>query len=110
MANDKRPPLDLSTRMTLAIEMLADYPDRKWGQASQLAKAYGISRAWLYELSKKAKAALTDALEPKPPGPLPKPKKNKAAAKRRRRLGIRRRKDLWEAKRTKKRGETCPEL
>lgn len=102
MANDKRPPLDLSTRMTLAIEMLTDYPNRKWGQASQLAKAYGISRTWLYELGKKAKAALTDALEPKPPGPKPKPKKNKAAAKRRRRLGCRRRKDLQEAKREKK--------
>ena len=71
MANDKRPPLDLSTRMTLAIEMLADYPDRKWGQASQLALAYGISRTWLYELSEKAKAALTDALEPTPRVPCP---------------------------------------
>jgi len=91
--------------MTLAIEMLVDYPERQWGQASQLAKAYGISRTWLYELGKKAKSALTVALEPKPPGPKPKPKKNSAGAKRRRRLAIRRRKDLEAAKRKKKRGQ-----
>ena len=113
MANDKCSPLDLSTRMTLAIEMLHSCPQRKWGQASRLAKAYGISRTWLIERSKQAKEALIDALSPKPPGPKPKPKTNQAGAKRSRRLAIRRRKELEEAKpkkkgRQRRRVETLP--
>lgn len=106
MTNYSKPPLDLSTRLTLATQMLADYPQRPWGMASKLAKAYGISRQWLYLLRDQAIEALTQTFSPKPPGPKPKPKvktdkKKKAKMARSRRLIARRKQDKNDAIRRK---------
>jgi hypothetical protein len=46
MADYRRPELDLSTRTTLALEMLKTIPERRWGRATQLAHTYGVSRNW----------------------------------------------------------------
>lgn len=63
--------LDLSTRMTLAVEMLLPIPERPWGHVTQLSSEYGVSRTWLYELREKASEALRSALLPGQPGPQP---------------------------------------
>ena len=62
-------PLDLPTRMTLAIEMLAEIPQRPWGYVTKLAQTVGVSRTWLYELRNRAKDALMETFCPSPPGP-----------------------------------------
>jgi transposase len=107
MMNYSKGPLSLSTRLKLATEMLADYPQRPWGKASELAKEYGISRQLLYRLRDQAISALTQTFSPKPPGPKPKPKasksqkKKKAKLARNRRLIARRRQDKNDARRRK---------
>jgi hypothetical protein len=41
---------------------------RAWGEVSQLARKYGVSRKFLYELGAQTQQALQDALAPKPAG------------------------------------------
>lgn len=64
-------PLDLSTRLTLAVEMLLPVPERPWGHVTYLSSQYGVSRTWLYELRDRASDALLEALGPRQPGPQP---------------------------------------
>ena len=59
--------LDLSTRMELALRMLD--PQRGWGEATRLARSYGTSRKFLYELRQRTAGALQASLEPQAPGP-----------------------------------------
>jgi hypothetical protein len=59
--------LDLSTRMALALRMLD--PQRRWGEATQLARSYGTSRKFLYALRQRTAGALQASLEPHAPGP-----------------------------------------
>ncbi len=66
MANYQLTHLDLSTRLELAGLMLN--PLREWGQVSQLAEQYGVSRKFLYGLAGQAHQALQSALLPKEPG------------------------------------------
>lgn len=66
MANYQLTHLDLSTRLELACLMLNPY--RPWGQASQLAETYGVSRKFLYGLQGQARQALQSALMPHEPG------------------------------------------
>ncbi len=66
MANYQLTHLDLSTRVELASVMLN--PFRPWGQASQLAETYGVSRKFLYGLQAQARQALQSALLPHEPG------------------------------------------
>jgi hypothetical protein len=63
--------LDLSTRITLAQEMLQPLPEREWGRVTELAQTYGVSRAFLYQLRDRALHALTSGLGPRQPDPQP---------------------------------------
>lgn len=63
--------LDLSTRMELAIQMLA--ADRPWGRVTQLAQTHGTSRKFLYQLRDKAQRVLQQSLVAQTPGPKPPP-------------------------------------
>jgi len=45
--------LELSTRINLAMKMLN--PEREWGEASALAKEYGVSGKFLYKLQDRGK-------------------------------------------------------
>jgi len=47
--NYRSQPLELSTRITLATEMLMPIPPRPWGYATRLAETFGVSLSWLYE-------------------------------------------------------------
>lgn len=67
MAHYQLDQLDLSTRMELAVRMLA--PDRRWGEATRLARRYGISRKFLYALRDRTAQALQASLAPQAPGP-----------------------------------------
>jgi len=66
MANYQLTHLNLSTRLELACLMI--HPLRPWGQASELAKTYGVSRKFLYGLQGQARQALQSALLPREPG------------------------------------------
>lgn len=68
MIEYRRKDLDLSTRITIGIEMLVPVEVRGWGRASELAREYGISRSLLYQFKDRVKAALEAALKPKPVG------------------------------------------
>jgi hypothetical protein len=61
--------LDLSTRITLSLQMLD--PDRRWGEASRLAREYGVSRKFIYQLRNQSAQALQEALAPQPVGRKP---------------------------------------
>jgi hypothetical protein len=65
--------LDLSTRLQLSLEMLSG--DRERGRVSQLAKIYGTSRKFLYELRDKGIQAIEEKLAPQVPGPHPRSSK-----------------------------------
>ena len=69
MAHYRLSHLDLSTRCCLAGRMLN--PDRPWGEVTALARSYGVSRKFLYELCATATQAVLNALAPQPPGPKP---------------------------------------
>ena len=69
MAHYRLSHLDLSTRCCLAGHMLN--PDRPWGEVTSLARSYGVSREFLYELCATATQAVLNALAPQPPGPKP---------------------------------------
>lgn len=61
--------VDLSTRITLVLEMLQPIPGRQWGRATELAETYNISRTSLYQLRARVAAMLAEALSPHQPGP-----------------------------------------
>ena len=71
MAHYRLSELDLSTRMTLALEMLQSPPERKWGRVTELACTYGVSRTVLYDLRGRAFEVLAEGLSPCQPGPQP---------------------------------------
>jgi len=71
MAHYRLSHIDLSTRMALGLQMLD--PMRTWGEVSQLARQYGVSRKFLYELCAQARHALQSALAPKQAGRKPQP-------------------------------------
>jgi hypothetical protein len=71
MAEYRVPELDLATRMELVSEMVRPATARGWGWVTEQARAYGVSRQFLYDLRDQAKAALTAALQAKAPGPAP---------------------------------------
>lgn len=60
--------LDLSTRMEIVKEMLQPIPERRWGRVTELAREHDISRAWLYQMRNRARAAMEISLQPKPAG------------------------------------------
>jgi len=62
---------DLSTRITLALEMLQPIPERKWGRVTELAQTYAVSRTFLYNLRDRALDELVQGLSPRKPGPQP---------------------------------------
>ena len=61
--------IDLSTRMHLSLRMLD--PARPWGEASTLAREYGVSRKFLYQLRAQSEQVLCAALTPQPAGRKP---------------------------------------
>jgi hypothetical protein len=63
-----RSTMSLDARLTIATHMLI--PERPYGQASQLARRYQVSRQAVYYLSDKARQALATALTPRS-GPTP---------------------------------------
>jgi len=69
MAHYRLSELDLSTRVTLALEMLQPIPEREWGRVTELAQIYGVSREFLYQLRDRARDSLTTVLAPRQPGP-----------------------------------------
>ncbi len=71
MGDYRLPELELSTRISLAMEMLQPLPEREWGRVTQLAQLYGVSREFLYQLRARALKALRDGLAPQQPGPPP---------------------------------------
>jgi hypothetical protein len=71
MAHYRLPELDLSTRLGLVLEMLQPIPERAWGRATELARRYGVSREFLYQLRARALVALSSGLSPGQPGPPP---------------------------------------
>ncbi len=72
MTDYRIPELDLSTRISLGLELLRPIPEREWGRATELAEQYNISRTLLYKLRDRAQEALHPAFLPEPPGPAPK--------------------------------------
>ena len=54
-----RSTISLDARLTIATHMLS--PERGYGQASQLARLYQVSRQAVYYLADKARAALETA-------------------------------------------------
>jgi len=69
MAHYRLSELDLSTRMTLALEMLPPIPEREWGRVTELAHTYDVSRMFLYGLRDRAFEVLAAGLAPRQPGP-----------------------------------------
>lgn len=69
MAHYRLPELDLSTRITYALEMLQPIPARKWGRVTELAQTCGVSRTFLYDLRERALDVLSQGLAPRTPGP-----------------------------------------
>lgn len=69
MAHYRLSHIGLSTRTMLGLRMLD--PTRRWGEVSQLAREYGVSRKFLYELHTQAQQALQSALAPKQAGRKP---------------------------------------
>ena len=61
--------IDLSTRIALGVQMLD--PQREWGKASELAREYGVSRKFPYELAAQVEQSLQKALAPKQAGRRP---------------------------------------
>jgi hypothetical protein len=69
MAHYRLRELDLSTRMTLALEMLQPVSERGWGRVTTLARTHGVSRGFLYQLRDRVLDTLTAELAPQQPGP-----------------------------------------
>ena len=69
MSYYRLPHIDLSTRISLALEMLN--ASRHWGLATHMANAYQVSRKFLYQLRNRARAGLVRQLSGQQPGPGP---------------------------------------
>jgi hypothetical protein len=69
MAHYRLAELDLSTRITFALEMLQPILQREWGRVTELARTYDVSRMFLYDLRDRALEVLADGLLPRKPGP-----------------------------------------
>lgn len=74
MAQYRIPELDLSTRITVALEMLRPIPERWWGWVTQMSHTYHISRTSLYEIRDQALQAVSAALSAHQAGPQPQTK------------------------------------
>ncbi len=48
MAEFRVPEFTLEQRAEVALQMLVPLPERKWGQATALARRYGVSRTLIY--------------------------------------------------------------
>jgi hypothetical protein len=68
MAHYRLAELDLSTRITYALEMLQPIPVRRWGRVTKLAQTCGVSRTFLYDLRDRALDVLSAGLSPRPAG------------------------------------------
>jgi hypothetical protein len=66
MAHYRLSQVDLSTRIDLLARMLN--PSRPWGEVSELAREYGVSRKFLYQLRDRGQQTLQEALAPRAPG------------------------------------------
>jgi hypothetical protein len=66
MAHYRLTHIDLSTRIALGLRMCDT--TRTWGEVSQLARQYGVSRKFLYGLGEQVEQALQSALAPKQAG------------------------------------------
>jgi hypothetical protein len=64
----ERSHMSLEDRLAIATHMLS--PDRKYGQATELAHTHGVSRQDVYYIAGKARTALEVALQPRS-GPVP---------------------------------------
>jgi len=71
MPQYRLPELDLSTRVTVALEMLRPIPERRWGWVTQVTQTYPVSRTLLYNLRDQALQAVSEALTAHQPGPQP---------------------------------------
>ena len=69
MAHYRLTHIDLSTRIALGLRMCD--ATRRWGEVSQLARKYGVSRKFLYELGERTQQALQGALAPRSAGRKP---------------------------------------
>lgn len=69
MAYNRLTHLDLSTRLTLVLEVLHPIPERQWERATELARSFSISRTLLYQLHVRVAAVIVEALSPHQPGP-----------------------------------------
>lgn len=54
MTEYRIPELDLSTRITVALEMLKPIPERRWGWVTEFARTHDVSRTLLYETRDRA--------------------------------------------------------
>lgn len=70
MADYRLPHIDLSTRLDLAMAVLN--PSRTWGEVTDLARKYHVSRKFLYQLANRTKAIFLECLAPQNSGPQPK--------------------------------------
>lgn len=71
MANYRLTSIDLSTRVSLALEMLTPIGSRPWGYVSRKAEELEVCRTWLYQLRNRALEALITELRPRQRGPAP---------------------------------------
>lgn len=62
MTEYRIPELDLSTRITVALEMLKPIPERPWGWVAEFARTHDISRTLLYEIRDRARQGLIAGL------------------------------------------------
>jgi hypothetical protein len=69
MAHYRLTHIELSTRIALGLRMCDT--TRRWGEVSQLARKYGVSRKFLYELGERTQQALQGALAPRSAGRKP---------------------------------------
>jgi hypothetical protein len=68
MAKYRVPEFTVEQRAEAALQMLLPFPHRQWGLGKELARLYGVSRTWLYQLRDRARKALTEALLPRKAG------------------------------------------
>jgi len=56
------PELDLSTRITVALEMLKPIPERPWGWVTEFAQTHAVSRTLLYKIRDRARQGIIEGL------------------------------------------------
>lgn len=62
MTEYRIPELDLSTRITVALEMLKPIPERRWGWVAEFARTHAVSRTLLYEIRDRAGQGIIEGL------------------------------------------------